>query len=187
MSERFQFRDGHGLRKSITRPSAQAGTLYVETSMCQRSGIAGWGAVLETGEAPDVWTSLHGSPEGDFRGRTGLLELLAVQQAVQEVLGRRKVASGLTVASRSTAVLAVLRWVFPEAPFAGELLVQAPKNLRRKVQEFEPLVDLHEDVERSGLALTIAHTGANGCTELAAALARKMMEASRNAYRSATS
>lgn len=125
-------------------------TLYIEGSLCPRYGVAGWGAsVFHLGQ-----DYLSGPLDGGYGGST-LMELAAVQAAVQAVVGRRMVSPGgkLVLCLRSTAALAVLSWVFAEAEIVGA--VDRPKRLRPHVQDFQPLYDLHDEVERLKLKVTL--------------------------------
>lgn len=129
--------------------------LHIDGSLCLDTGAAGWGAQLELdGRALPV---LGGALFGDFGGAVTLMELAAVERAWRAAQPQMRPPQPLTLQLRSTAALAVLRWVFPAAPFSGQILVQPPKRLGRGVRDFQPLYDLHDAVEAAGLAIALQH------------------------------
>lgn len=153
--------------------------LYVEGSMCLKTGAAGWGAILK----PEIGESRRSSGEvhRTFRGMITLMELSAVQLAVAHFAGARLIHRGmeLNFALRSTAALAVLRWVFPDAPFSGEVHVEPPKRLGAHIKDAQCLYDLDEIVERLQLKVRLFHAGACYETGAASAAAREEMERAR--------
>lgn len=157
-------------------------TLYVEGSLCMRTGAAGWGATLSTSQA--YWAA-GGFLDGDFQGAVVLMELCAVRQAVTHM--RHRLAAGppqLTLAMRSTAALAVLRWVFPEAPCSGAAEIQPPRRLKAAVRDAQCLYDLHDITERLAISVSLQHVQDSGLTRLALDFARQEMERARHTNRS---
>lgn len=152
-------------------------TLYFEASVCHDTGAAGWGAVLLIGDALQQAAGGVCAPDGLS---PTCATLTAARDAFQGMmLGRRAQGIEIAMATRSTAAIAVLRWAFPEAPHDGVIIVQRPKKLKADVRDFQPLYDLEEDVERSGVRLRLTLVGPSTNTELAARIARQEMEIAR--------
>lgn len=154
-------------------------TLYVEGSLCMRTSAAGWGSVLSTDEA--TFQSGGYLPD-EFAGAVTLMELCAARAAITRILcgthGR-----ALTIAMRSTAALAVLRWVFPDAPFSGAAEVCSPKRLKSGVKDAQCLYDIHDIVELTSARISLMHVTENEKTRLALGTARLEMERARTVDR----
>lgn len=154
--------------------------LYVEGSLCMETGAAGWGCILEHGTAR---FAAGGAMSANFGGAVTLMELCAVRESV---LSLSRFADPfmddgqLTIAMRSTAAIAVLRWVFPDAPFTGAALVEPPKRLGKAMKDAQCLYDLHDDVERMGLRISLQHISEREQTVMAAGAARLHMDRSRS-------
>lgn len=151
-------------------------TLYFEASVCPYTGVSGWGAVLEIGD------SLEAAPAGlcHFEGLSSTCASLAAAQAAFQAVARRNwTGLELTLATRSTAAMAVLRWVFPDAAFDGVVDVHPPKKLKPEMKDFQPIYDLHEDVVRSGVRIRLELVAPSRNTTIATGAARIQMESAR--------
>lgn len=152
--------------------------LYVEGSLCMETGQAGWGAMLSADDCNIIYS---GVLAGNFEGAVVLMELHAVKEAVQAAAHP---GAGVTIAMRSTAALAVLRWVFPEAPMvSGE--VEPPKRLKTRLKDAQCLYDLHDIVEKRGLKVSLGVAETNYITGSVAHEARSEMERARGTTRRA--
>jgi hypothetical protein len=83
------------------------------------------------------------------------------------------------LALRSTAALAVLRWVFPDAPFSGRVHVEPPKRLGQYIKDAQCLYDLDALVEARGLKIRLLHVPICQDTAQAQGMARQEMENAR--------
>lgn len=158
--------------------------LYVEGSLCLQTGASGWGALLQADTAYGSGT-FSGCLSGSFGRSITMMELEAAQKAVATVVARGLARSALTLSMRSTAALAVLRWVFPDAPFDGSILVQKPKRLGIGTRDYQPLYDLHDQVERIGMRLSLRYTALADIPMDVHAFARSEMESQRPVARRA--
>lgn len=155
-------------------------TLYVEGSLCSRSGAAGWGCTTDLGDA-----ELHfsGFLANEFGTSTTLMELCAAARAFSTVAERYGLlGQPVTIAMRSTAALAVLRWVFPDAPFSGAV-VHPPKALKSAVKNAQCLYDLHDHAEALKAQINLALVTESRETRAALQLAREQMTWARRADR----
>lgn len=152
--------------------------LFVESSLCMGTGVAGWGAVFSNHDNPVY--QLGGPLSGDFQGAVTLSELAAVGAAVGASIGRGLLGKDgeLQLCLRSTACLAVLRWVFPDSPFTGEIEVRPPKRLGSQVKDAQCLYDLHDLLDKR-VHLSLAYTRARTESEIALEHARYEMDRQR--------
>jgi hypothetical protein len=156
-------------------------TLYCEASLCHTTGILGWGAVLafELPNSPKY--EIFAAEETDLAGEATLAELYGLQRAVRAFMrhGRFFKNEPITIVMRSTAALAVLRWVFPDAPFTGDVTVEKPKRLHRKVTSSDAIFQLHAYVEEFSIRLSLRHVFSDAHSAKAAEMARYAMERGR--------
>jgi hypothetical protein len=148
-------------------------TIYVEVSFCPQTRALGWGAVATFPNGPAFETS--GALPTKALNVTEA-ELTALQAAVTRLLIQRGVRGGLTIALRSTAAVAVLRWVFPDAPQGGHIQVQPPKKLGEAFTHLQALYDLEEDLTAAKVAVSLEVPPSNVYSTRAAAMARIMMD-----------
>lgn len=150
-------------------------TIFIEGSLCLDTGAAGWGAVSQNHAGSG--TILCGPLKGEFGTAVTLMELAAVASAVEVAIDRGLIEhKTLTLALRSTAALAVLRWVFPDAPFTGASMIDPPKRLKQFMREAPCLELLSNAVERAaGLKVCLCHCKPSPESRTAAGLARKQM------------
>lgn len=142
--------------------------------MGPRTSLSGWCATLVDGPIHYHWTGTH-----DVGHR---LITLAELQSLNDAVSRSAVSlkgADLIVATRSTAALAVLRWVFPDAPFSGACHVNAPKKLGAYIQDAQCLYDLEEMVSALGIRLSLRHPDRNPISQRAAERARDVREGER--------
>lgn len=173
----FRFRDDKGLRASINR--LQPATLFVECSVDPETGVGGFGAVLVTrNEAYEM----SGVLEYPGAGQT-LSEAWAIWRSLRFLVSCNRLLgfTALTFGLRNTATLSILRWVFAEAPFIGDVEVPIPQKLSAATREAQCLYDLHDLVEELRLSITLQHVVGDDSSELALGLARGQMGRARAA------
>lgn len=130
-------------------------TLFVEVSTDLETKRSGWGAVALVNGVPSVSGGIL-----QDRPPTGTMaELSAVAAALARAVGTGciKAHDHVTIAMRSTAPLAVLRWVFPEAEFAGVVAIEMPKRLGKQTREAESLIAIDDEAEKMSLKVSLMH------------------------------
>jgi ribonuclease HI len=154
-------------------------TVYVEGSLCQHTGAAGWGAVVAVNDVAAA--RLRGPLVGYFGTTTLLMELAAVQHAFHELQREDLLGERLTIAMRSTAALAILRWVFPDAKVYSAVEINGPVSLKKHIREFSPLYQLEEAAEK--VAISLAYVGPNPHSAQASEAAKLEMSIQRDNLR----
>lgn len=152
-------------------------TLYAEAAMAHRVRRAGWGAVV----SKDTTKLTMGGSVDRHRGLITVAELEAINAAAHRAFLKR--GDTLVIATRSTAAMAVLRWVFKDAPYSGSLTVQPPKSLSRSLQDAECIYELSDLVEDIGVSVQLQYVGDNPCSRAAVAIARLEVAAEKAAAR----
>lgn len=146
-------------------------TLFVEASTDLDVKLSGWGAVIAiNGAVYSISGVVHQQPPLGT-----LTELEAVSLALTTAIGQGYIEKGdrVAIAMRSTAPLAVLRWVFPEAEFAGAVPIEMPKRLSKETREATSLTIIDEDAERMDLTISLMHVRSRVETVVAAEDAKK--------------
>lgn len=153
--------------------------VYVEASFCLQTGAAGWGACLAAERGDPLMA--NGEVLGEMHKMITMAELCAVRAAVEHFAGQKMLPpeTEVTIAMRSTAALAVLRWVFPDAQFSGKVHVEPPKRLGQFIKDAQCLYDLHDVVEARQLKVRLMHVGLCRETGEAQRRAREEMELAR--------
>lgn len=152
-------------------------TLYVEVSLCQRTGAVGWGSLLVG--AGGLLISGGGVIESRRCNGSTVAELVAMERAVLASMPFVGIGGSLRLATRSTAAMAVLRWVFPDRPQEGCLTVVPPKKLGDEFIDLDELFDMHDDIAVNKIDVILLMVGKSEETETAQKIARGNMERQR--------